>query len=274
MKSEFVQFDNSANRPAKALDTIQDVEEDDFPQPATKRLKTSSERAKHQDAILISSSDSETSDHYKEQSTHHSTSKAFDSDLSDDVLLSSEKHTRPSATILRFKTPAPPMPSTQQPSKPIFKPPLPSQLTQNTPLPETFSPSRGRGRREYIPGGHADTIRNWVLELAAAEFGLKQEVEGKKRMLIVTEVRHDVEGRCAMVRDEKGVEWLLVSQGVPGVAGTAGIRVGIVVEMNGEGTTWRIGLGDEGATEGVKGEGAREKTAMSVNVSVLWKVKR
>ena len=284
VKNTLDHFDTSTARPSRSKDTIQDIDGEEFPKPTSKRLKTSCESAKTRDGILISSSDSEASDHYDEE---HLTSKrpnnskpksfSLDSDLSDDDIRSSPTHTR-TTTHPRFKAPTPTSTATQQPTKPIFKPLLPSQLT--IPLPETFSPSRQRGRRDYIPGGYADTVRSWVLELAAAECGPGQEGKDLKT-LRVGDIRHDLEGRCASVLDERGQEWLLASQGLRSDTSTGSIRAGDVVEVNGEGTTWRIALGREGAGEGAEGGGeegendrAREQTGRSVNVSVLWKVKR
>jgi hypothetical protein len=284
VKSTLDHFDTSTARPSKSKDTIQDIYGEEFSQPNSKRLKISCESAETRDAILISSSDSEASDHYDEE---HPTSKrpnnskpkpfSLDSDLSDDDTPSSPTHTR-TTTHPRFKAPAPPSTATQQPTKPTFKPLLPSQLT--TPLPETFSPSRRRGRRDYIPSGYADTVRSWVLELAAAESRAGHEGKDLKT-LRVGDIRHDLEGRCASVLDERGMEWLLVSQGPQNDISTVNIRTGDMVEVNGEGTTLRIALGREGAAEGAKGgveEGAndrtKEQTGGNVNVSVLWKVKR
>ena len=33
-------------------------------------------------------------------------------------------------------------------------------------LPDAFSPSKNRGVHEYVDGGHADTVRGWILDVA------------------------------------------------------------------------------------------------------------
>jgi hypothetical protein len=269
-------------KPPRLGDMIQDGKVDDFPQPTLKRFRTSTETTKHHDAILISSSGSEDDANY--HSNHHghnddqpkgSRSDAFDldSDL-DDLLPSSPTLTRPStttSTLARFKTPAAPT-STLPSSKPIFKP-QPASLSNlhTTPLPDTFSPSRRRGKRDYIPGGLADTVRGWVLELGTSisKPGASTELSKTVR---VARVQHDIEGRCATVQDELGERYLLVNQGQGREVGD--LRVGHVVEMQGEGTSWGIELEVlvDGRVDEVGGE--RAEAGRTVNVCVLWKLKQ
>jgi len=87
-------------------------------------------------------------------------------------------------------------------------------------LPDAFSPSRRRGQREYIHGGHAETVRGWVLDVAAragdgrALAGRGKKVEdvglsydphdrrgGPDGRMNVDEILHqDRDGRCAIVK--------------------------------------------------------------------------
>ena len=278
----------TTRKTAKLGDTIQDGGADDFPQPTSKRLKTSFESTKHHDAILISSSGSEddinyTSNHEdRDQKPTRPAPDPFDhsTDL-DDNIPNSPTHTRTSTStsaIPRFKTPAAPA-SNLHSTKPIFKPPPPSQLGLNTtPLPDAFSPSRRRGKRDYIPGGLADTVRNWVLELGTS---VSKPGSEQSKTVTVARIQHDVEGRCTTIRDEPGEQYLLVSQGQQSDASS--VRIGDIIEINGGGTSWSIDTGrlasweaaGRGRLEGsVDATGERAKSDRSVRVSVLWKVKQ
>lgn len=271
---------------AKLGDAIQDGGADDFPRPTSKRFKTSFDSTRHHDAILISSSGSEDDINYasnhedRDQKPTRPVTDPFDhsSDL-DDNIPSSPTHTRNSTSAIpRFKTPAAPV-SDLHSAKPIFKPPPPSQLALNTtPLPDAFSPSRRRGKRDYIPGGLADTVRNWVLELGTS---VSKPGSEQSKTVRVACVQHDVEGRFATIRDEAGEQYLLVSQGQQ--SDTSSVRIGDMIEINGGSTSWSIDTGrladweaaERGRLEGsVNATGERAKSDRSVRVSVLWKTKQ
>ena len=266
---------------------IQEVEENDSPELTLKRPRAFTESTKHREAIVISSSGSEEDFQYHRNQDDYDHKVAtlpkdasdLDSDV-DDFIPSSPSHNRVStSTIPRFKTPA--APASELPkTKPTFKPPpLPQGRPNSTFLPDTFSPSRRRGKRDYVPGGYADTVRNWVLELGTSI--AKPSSSGQARTLRVANVRHDVEGRCATIQDERGEEYLLVSQQQQSDASS--VEVGAVVEITGEGTSWAIGLGGfvdqhgagmgrmEGSAVAV-GDGA--KSGRHVIVCVLWKLKQ
>ncbi|KAK5080255.1 hypothetical protein LTR05_008703 [Lithohypha guttulata] len=53
-------------------------------------------------------------------------------------------------------------------------------------LPDAFSPSRRRGGTDYIYGGHAETVRGWVLDVAAQAIGSPYKPLPKS-------ARHDLE---------------------------------------------------------------------------------
>jgi hypothetical protein len=279
-------YHETTRKTAKLGDTIQDTGAGDFPQPTSKRRKTSFESTTHHDAILISSSGSEddisyTNNHEdRNQKPTRPATDPFDhsSDL-DDNIPSSPTHARTStSTIPRFKTPAAPA-SDLHSTKPIFKPPPPSQLGLNTTLlPDAFSPSRQRGKREYIPGGLADTVRNWVLELGTS---ISKPGSEQSKTVKVARIQHDVEGRCATIRDEPGEQYLLVSQGQQSDASS--VRIGDIIEINGGGTSWSIDIGRLAGWEaagrgrlegGVDATGERAKSDVGVRVSVLWKMKQ
>ena len=278
-----------AQRTTRNSYNIQEVEEDESTELTLKRPRTFSESTKHREAILISSSGSEEDVQYNQNLDDHDhkvTEAAKDaSDLDsdfDDFIPSSPSHNRAStSTIPRFKAPV--VPASEVPkTKPIFKPPpLPQNRLDSTPLPDTFSPSRRRGKRDYIQGGYADTVRNWVLELGTSIAKPSSSSSGQARSLRVASVQHDVEGRCATIQDEQGEGYLLVSQEPQSDASS--VEVGSVVEISGEGTSWRIGLGDVAGQEDVGMEkmegsvvalGEAAKSGRHVNVCVLWKLKQ
>lgn len=288
VRSHELQRRETTRKSYRLGDTIQDIERHDFPLPTSKRLKPSSESKEHHDAILISSPGSEDDGQCNSNHDEHDHKlnqpprDAFnpDSDF-DDNAFSSPSHIRAStSTIPRFKAPTVPISDIFN-TKPIFKLSLPSQIGSNTtPLPDTFSPSRRRGKRDYHSGGFADTVRNWVLELGTSIS--KPSNEQPKSIRIVC-VEHDIDGRCATILDELGKQHLLVSQGPQSDAST--IRMGDVIEITGGGTSWPIDLGGHanrkaGESGGVEGghagveRGEGEKSSGSVTVSVLWKVKR
>lgn len=266
-----VDVHKKASHVSEVRDTIHDVDEDDFPQPSSKRLKTSSGSTRHVDALLISFSESvedqpkhddEDLPSTRTKSTaiacRHSPKDAFDfdSDLSD--LSPSPTNALSTTSIPRFKLPTVAVAAGPSSTRPVFKAPLPSQSASKTiPLPDTFSPSRRRGNRDYIPGGYADTVRNWVLELGTS---LSKPPTEESKTLRVVKVRHDVEGRCATVLSEKGQELFLVSQGQQADAGSIG--VGDTLEMS---RGWTVDL------EGIE---VGETNGRSANVSVSWKRRR
>ena len=73
-------------------------------------------------------------------------------------------------------------------------------------LPEAFTPSRKKGKHDYVPGGLADTVRNWVLEVSTNEIrrGARDE-----REVILEKAAVDASGRAIAALDESGQHWLL-----------------------------------------------------------------
>ncbi|KAF2873896.1 hypothetical protein BDV95DRAFT_488849 [Massariosphaeria phaeospora] len=88
------------------------------------------------------------------------------------------RYTPASAHSARFRVPAPrtpaifanasvsgtPAPATTNRPQFLLPPQPPSPVSNQTPLPETFSPSRKN--QKYIPGGLASTLQSWVIETA------------------------------------------------------------------------------------------------------------
>ena len=100
------------------------------------------------------------------------------------------------------------------PTKPPFKLPkvelstLQDQSVGSL-LPYVFSPSRRRGKKDYVQGGAADTARSWVLALAEQESNTTQTYTEEFK---ASGVRNDDrDGRCVLVEDERRQRWLLIS---------------------------------------------------------------
>lgn len=74
-------------------------------------------------------------------------------------------------------------------------------------LPEAFTPSRKKGKHDYVPGGFAATVRNWVLEVSTNEIqrGAKDE-----REVSIKKAAVDESGRAIAALDDSGRHWLLM----------------------------------------------------------------
>ena len=119
-------------------------------------------------------------------------------------------------TATRFRIPTPAVfPPPRSSTRPAFKLP-PVQNVANlgqsatSSLPDAFSPSRRRGKKDYIPGGSADTVRNWVLALAAEESKTTQIYTESFRVVQMRDSHH--ESRCVLVEDEHGRNWVLINE--------------------------------------------------------------
>ena len=117
----------------------------------------------------------------------------------------------------KFRRPMSPAFPTSTPfTRPAFKTPQvqsAAAMDQSTfsSLPDAFSPSRRRGKKDYIPGGAADTVRSWILALAADESKANQTYTKTFKVLETTNgYRGD---RCELVKDEDDRRWLLINEG-------------------------------------------------------------
>jgi hypothetical protein len=121
-------------------------------------------------------------------------------------------------TASRFRRPAPAPVSTvihndvhEARSKPTFRrldptSNLPPEMS--TTLPDAFTPSRRKGKRDYVSGGLADTVRNWVLQAATEA---SHQAGNEEREINVDEVTLDDSRRGILAREDYESEWLLVS---------------------------------------------------------------
>ena len=184
--------------------------------------------------------------------------------------------TQRSPTITRhYLTPhPPPPPATRSTHRPFLKPSNPPTGPEPLPLPDTFSPSRRRGRHEYVPGGAAATVRSWILGIAAVE---TPDSLNQGQTITVKSLTRDRGGRCVRVMDETGREWVLVGQ-PPGRGWRGGGRAetdlerlqeGYVVKIKGTATHWAI----PGFASGeVDAQGGVKDMAGDLHVAVLWDI--
>ncbi|KPI40481.1 uncharacterized protein AB675_7705 [Cyphellophora attinorum] len=133
----------------------------EFATPMPKRRKREPSPAFSKDLIAISSSPSESA----------SAAALTDEEEVDQDLLAPTPY-----TASRFRRPAPAPALTvihndmqEARVKPTFRrldptSNLPPEMS--TTLPDAFTPSRRKGKRDYVSGGLADTVRNWVLQAA------------------------------------------------------------------------------------------------------------
>lgn len=166
---------------------------------------------------------------------------ASDSDLEDELGLHTTRAARDDpGRKARFKLPAS---EDTQPSplpRTIFRA-IPSDVQDQTSsgsvLPDIFSPSRRKGKKDYVAGGSADTVRNWILGIATQESHSESLYE---EVVSIVEVSNDNSGRFAVAIDENGSRWLLPEQQKGGVALTSSLRPGARILIKGRATRWPI----------------------------------
>ena len=123
--------------------------------------------------------------------------------------LSPTKPTTPQTTT-RFRTAlSMNLTNDNRPSKPIFRP---VDSRSNNPevlgsvLPEAFTPSRRRGKHEYVQGGLADTVRGWVLQISTDE---SQRGNREESEVSLCDAVMDRSRRAISALDPEGLQWLL-----------------------------------------------------------------
>ncbi|KIW75019.1 hypothetical protein Z517_11790 [Fonsecaea pedrosoi CBS 271.37] len=151
-------------------------------------------------------------------------------------------------------------------SRTVFKPPGPDDPVARAStgsgsgpvLPDIFSPSRRRGKRDYLPGGSASLVRSWVLDIATRESHAESLAEETLR---VAQVEKDASGRFVLVSDDQGHRWLLPEQQHerPGSDGGGGgsrrssldhwssaVSPGSCILIKGKATRWTLDLESQG----------------------------
>lgn len=204
-----------------------------------------------------------------------------DDDDDDDLPSSPPMDLSPTIKTSRFKMTAPAVLMGPAPAiRPSFK--LPASRIDSTSegpsrasLPDAFSPSRRRGKKDYIYGGAADTVRNWVLGLAAEEH---QTGQGRVHELRVAEVsENNGEGRCVLVRGEDGSRWLLANDNAgtssaQRAAGLRKVRPGASIGIRGSSIGLDLNLGSSQLdTEGTESN-AQGTASVPWKVGVMWDV--
>ncbi|EXJ89841.1 hypothetical protein A1O3_02908 [Capronia epimyces CBS 606.96] len=110
-------------------------------------------------------------------------------------------------------------------------------------LPDIFSPSRRKGKRDYVAGSSADLVRSWILNISAEE---KQAASIPDMTIVVQNVMKDSSGRFVVVVDEDGSQWLLPAQHQKESAGRkttwAELGLGTRILLKGQSTRWSLRL--------------------------------
>lgn len=250
-----------------------------------KRQRTSEADTAMDNVITVSSSPSPEQHHTRHVSDNEDFPTGFShieppAEHTDEDFTSSP--TGPSSALVnsRFRIPTPavfPMPTAS--TRPSFKLPQgPSAGTSgqsaSSALPDAFSPSRRHGRKEYQPGGAADTVRSWVLALAAEESKAGQTYTERFR---VVEMRNDsCEGRCELVKDEHGRKWLLINGsanvgglGSNSVSRTLTIGCSVGIKASSTSRNLQLNLRDQLETDG---RSDVEKMAGEWSIGIMWDV--
>merc|ERR1711939_1072902 len=208
--------------------------------PFAKKRKLSHHRPKTVETITISSSP-EYGD--EDEDRDGALSPASQSDLEE--CANTATQAEQSANAVRFRAPVPGNAPTSFAPRTVFKVELEegqtAQLGSKSVLPDIFSPSRRKGKREYIPGGSAELVRRWVLGVSAQD----SLSAGLPEISITdSQVQIDSSGRFGIVIDETGLQWLLPDQQrKPGIGCDSdlnGLRPGSRVLLKGQATKWPL----------------------------------
>ncbi|KIV96913.1 hypothetical protein PV10_00726 [Exophiala mesophila] len=209
--------------------------------PAAKKQKTSHHPGAQAqtEAIAVSSSPeySEVEGLEDSLSSHKGSHSAasIDDDLDDPY----DQHE--TATIPRFKGPAGPEPFLRSTFRPKATDDRDNQSASEIVLPDIFSPSKRRGKHDYLPGGNAELVRNWVLNVAAHE---TPSPRPGSDIIVVDRVHRDISNRLLTIYDEVGVEWLLPTQHADSRVGKgadlAAVHSGSKILIKGQATNWSI----------------------------------
>ena len=219
--------------------------------PSAKRRKVSTSDQRSRDVIHISSSPEPDAlvPYDSDDEKHAGKGLAQVETDGHQYSLSPELVTPPMPT--RFKTPAtkgnaikPLQPKAS--FKPFKREGHPS-AEANFNLPDAFSPSRKKGKRDYVSGGLADTVRNWVLNAATEE---SQRSKRDENVITVKAASMDRSGRALEVTDEDGYRWLLLGEqggdnGGVSLATLARVCKRGKVHVRGTFTNWRISLSNQ-----------------------------
>jgi hypothetical protein len=149
-----------------------------------------------------------------------------------------------SSKAVRFKPSGSGMLDSTPLSRTVFKPSIadgqPASVGNGPVLPEVFSPSRRKGKGNFISGGSAELVRSWVFNVAAQE---SQATTLPEQIINVSRVSSDSSGRFLVVIDDTGLRWLLPEQQKPTFGsrfGLSSIQPGSQLLLRGEATKWTV----------------------------------
>jgi hypothetical protein len=116
------------------------------------------------------------------------------------------------------------------------------QVEADLALPDAFSPSRKKGKVDYVSGGLASTARSWILGIAGEE---SQRRSRHHTRIKVKEVCMDRSGRAVHVIASDEAEYVLAAeQGDGGVVASTAHRTRIIekgeLSLRGTSTTWQL----------------------------------
>jgi len=216
--------------------------------PVAKKRKVFHVPSKKREPITISSSPEIEEQHENEddlvlvQTLDSPTDKWLSEDDLDEIINSPDP--REMTTASRFKDSASYLKATNPTAKSAFRsfPKMSSvpQISHGSDLPDIFSPSKRNGRRDYVPSGNAELVRNWVLDIAAQQSQGSQQ----RREIVIAKVKPDSTRRFIIVLDTEGCEWL-----VPGEyresrsslqSGLGSICPGMKLVFKSEATRWTV----------------------------------
>ena len=171
------------------------------------------------------------------------------SDLDDDLGLPSASIAKEDATrFARFR------PKISEPLSPLSKTVFkinpdtisPGQTAGGPVLPDIFSPSRRKGKRDYASGSNADLVRSWILAIPAQE---SQGQEMSEETISIDDAHCDSSGRFVVATDINGSRWLLPDQpenGRPGLSWSlSAVCRGCRIVVKGRATRWNLNLGTD-----------------------------
>jgi hypothetical protein len=219
----------------------------DSPAPASKKRKVLPLKIDPVDPVIISSSPEpdEGDDLRDDNDFVDPQSPRVEDDSGDSLAEDVLSHSNHPSAISRFKAKIPALEQVENMPRSTFKaisrgdrmtdPGVP------TALPDIFSPSKRKGKQDYVPGGSADLVRSWVLNIAAQE---SQAARSDEHVVSVVHSDKDSSGRFTIILDENGKHWLLPHQQSEARGDTMSslerIRAGCQILFKGHATRWKV----------------------------------
>lgn len=205
--------------------------------PLVKKRKTSHPGQRPVEPITISSSP-ESDDQGLSSQASHPDVEDFEDIMSQPPHLETLKTTR-------FRPAAPNHVDPPTQAKNVFKVEpaegQSAQLASGALLPDVFSPSKRKGKRDYIPGGVAELVRRWVLGIAAQD---SVSTALPEMNITISQAKIDGSGRFLIVTDTAGKQWLLPEQqqkaGMEHRSDMVNVRPGTRVLLKGQAMKWLL----------------------------------